>query len=60
MKSFVFVLFIVFCITGIGTMWTGLTFPFDIQHEKLASLFCLFIAGILLIYYYILKSKESK
>ncbi len=60
MKSFVFFLFIVFFVTGIGTMWTGLNFPFDIQNEKLASLFCLFLAGILLIYYYILKSKECK
>ncbi|KOS63836.1 hypothetical protein [Lysinibacillus sp. FJAT-14222] len=60
MKNFVLILFIVFCVTGFGTLWTGLNFPIEIQNEKIASIFCLVIAAVFLIIYYILKSKEIK
>lgn len=58
MKSIVFFLFLVFWVTGIGTLWTGLDFPFEIQNKQLASYICLILAGILLIVFYILRAKK--
>jgi hypothetical protein len=47
-------------VTGIATRWTGLDFPFAVQNKNTLSYICLVIAGLLLIVYYVLRSKEKQ
>ncbi|WP_071458425.1 hypothetical protein [Bacillus massilinigeriensis] len=59
MKSIIFFFFLVFSVTGIATLWTGLDFPFEVLDKQSASYLCFIIAGILLIIFYILRVKKG-
>lgn len=59
-KKSAFFFYLIFFVTGIGTMVTGLPFPFSIGDERTASFIYLGISLVFLIIYYVFKLKTKK
>jgi hypothetical protein len=58
-KSIAMFFYLVFFVTGLGTMFLSMPFPFDVGDERTASVVCLGIGIIFLITYYVFSAKEK-